>query len=128
MRTLIVDDEIFNCKLLQTILKEYGECTIAMNGSSAITLFEEALKTQPYDLICLDIMMPEMDGYEVLRTIRNMEQKASAKASRIIMVTALEEQEDKAKAFHENCDGYLTKPIERNLLIEMLAKMSLVTH
>ena len=128
MKTLIVDDEIFNCKLLQTILKEYGECTIAMNGDSAIALFEEALKKQaPYNLVCLDIMMPEKDGYEVLRAMRNMEQKASIDVpSRIVMVTALEEQENKAKAFHENCDGYLIKPVERKLLIEILAKMSLV--
>jgi two-component system chemotaxis response regulator CheY len=129
VKTLIVDDEIFNCKLLQSILKDYGECSIAMNGNEAIQLFEDTLKKEPYDLICLDIMMPQIDGYEVLHAIRNMEQNQepqTEKRSRIVMVTALEEQENKTRAFHENCDGYLVKPIERKLLLEMLSKMSLI--
>jgi len=129
MKTLIVDDDIFNCKLLQSILKDYGECAIAMSGISALQLFEETLKKQePYDLVCLDIMMPEKDGYETLREMRALEQKQDPplnKRSRIIMVTALEEQENKTKAFYENCDGYLVKPVERKLLEEMLNKMKL---
>jgi two-component system chemotaxis response regulator CheY len=130
MKTLIVDDEIFNCKLLQTILKDYGECSVAMDGDSAIGLFEEALKKQtPFDLVCLDIMMPEKDGYEILRAMRSLEhsQAPQAKGSCIIMVTALEEQENKTKAFYENCDGYLIKPVERKLLIEMLNKTRLIS-
>ncbi len=130
MKTLVVDDEVFNCKLLQTILKDYGECSVAMDGDSAIKLFEEALKSQtPYDLVCLDIMMPEKDGYEVLRAMRSLEhsQVPSAKESRIIMITALEEQENKTKAFYESCDGYLIKPVERKLLIEVLNKMNLIS-
>jgi len=130
MKTLIVDDDIFNCKLLQSILKDYGECSIAMSGISAIQLFEEALKVEePYDLVCLDIMMPEKDGYETLREIRIFEQNKTpqpSKRSHIIMVTALEEQENKTKAFYENCDGYLVKPVERKLLEEMLNKMKLI--
>jgi len=130
MKTLIVDDDIFNCKLLQSILKDYGECSIAMSGISAIQLFEEALKgNEHFDLICLDIMMPEKDGYETLREMRTLEQKLGtllSKRSRIIMVTALEEQENKTKAFYENCDGYLVKPVERKLLEEMLSKMKLI--
>jgi len=130
MKTLIVDDDIFNCKLLQSILKDYGECSVAMSGISAIQLFEEALKTgEHYDSVCLDIMMPEKDGYETLREMRALEQKQGSqlsKRSRIIMVTALEEQENKTKAFYENCDGYLVKPVERKLLEEMLSKMKLI--
>ncbi|MDR2593613.1 MAG: response regulator [Fibromonadaceae bacterium] len=130
MKTLIVDDDIFNCKLLQSILKDYGECSIAMSGVSAIQLFEEALRNDdPFDLVCLDIMMPEKDGYETLREMHALEQNQSpppSKRSRIIMVTALEEQENKTKAFYENCDGYLVKPVERKLLEEMLSKMKLV--
>ncbi|GBU25170.1 response regulator [Fibrobacteria bacterium R8-3-H12] len=130
MKTLIVDDDIFNCKLLQSILKDHGECSIAMSGISAIQLFEEALRNDElYDLICLDIMMPEKDGYETLREMRALEQNQEpqpSKRSRIIMVTALEEQENKTKAFYENCDGYLVKPVERKLLEEMLRKIKLI--
>jgi two-component system, chemotaxis family, chemotaxis protein CheY len=130
MKTLIVDDDIFNCKLLQSILKDYGECSIAISGISAIQLFEETLKSdEHYDLVCLDIMMPEKDGHETLREMRALEQNQASqlnKRSRIIMVTALEEQENKTKAFYENCDGYLVKPVERKLLEEMLNKMKLI--
>jgi len=130
MKTLIVDDDIFNCKLLQSILKDYGECSIAMSGISAVQLFEEDIKSnEHFDLVCLDIMMPEKDGYETLREMRALEQKQGSqlnKKSRIIMVTALEEQENKTKAFYENCDGYLVKPVERKLLEEMLSKMKLI--
>ncbi|MDR1829463.1 MAG: response regulator [Candidatus Fibromonas sp.] len=131
MKTLIIDDDARNCKLLEAILKDYGECSVALDGNSAIKLFEESLKNKaPFDLVCLDIMMPEKDGYEVLRILRNLEQNlvppTDAK-SRIIMVTALAEQENKAKAFYENCDGYLIKPVERKLLIEMLNKMGLIS-
>jgi len=130
MKTLIVDDDIFNCKLLQSILKDYGECSIAMSGISALQLFEEALEAEDhYDLVCLDIMMPEKDGYETLREMHILEQKRvppPSKRSRIIMITALEEPESKTKAFYENCDGYLVKPVERKLLEEMLSKMKLI--
>jgi two-component system chemotaxis response regulator CheY len=129
MKTLIVDDDFFNCKLLQSMLNTYGECSVAMNGDMAIQLFEESLeKREPFDLVCLDIMMPEKDGYEVLHVMRKLEQthELQDKRSQIIMVTALEEQESKTKAFYENCDGYLTKPVERKLLVEMLNKMNLI--
>jgi len=115
---------------LQSILKDYGECSIAMSGVSAVQLFEETLKNgEPYDLVCLDIMMPEKDGFETLREMHSLEQNQNpppSKRSRIIMITALEEQESKAKAFYENCDGYLVKPVERKLLEEMLSKMKLI--
>jgi two-component system chemotaxis response regulator CheY len=132
MKILVVDDEILNCKLLQSMLKGHGECSIAMSGESAIQMFEDSLKKQEfYDLVCLDIMMPEKDGHEVLRAMRNFEQSYGVpanKRSRIIMVTALGEQEDKTKAFYENCDGYLTKPIEQALLFRMLGKMNLINN
>jgi len=131
VKTLIIDDEILNCKLLQSLLKDYGKCSIAKDGDEGIQLFEDALKKQePFDLVCLDIMLPEKDGYEVLREMRSLEQNYSLqtdKRSRIIMVTALSEQENKTKAFYENCDGYLIKPIERKLLLEMLEKMKLLS-
>jgi two-component system chemotaxis response regulator CheY len=131
MKILIVDDEVLNCKLLQSMLKDYGECSIAMTGDSAIEMFKDSLEKQEhFDLICLDIMMPEKDGHETLRAMRIMEQKQEVppnKRSRIIMVTALGEQEDKTKAFYESCDGYLTKPIEQGLLVEILSKMGLIS-
>jgi len=71
MKTLVVEDDFTSRLLLQTILKAYGECHVAADGTEALAAFLEAERTeQPYQLICLDIMMPDLDGKEVLRSIR----------------------------------------------------------
>jgi two-component system chemotaxis response regulator CheY len=129
MKTLIVDDEILNCKLLQSLLKDYGQSDIALGSGEALQIFQTAIESQePYDLVCLDIMMPEKNGYEVLRAMRKLEQDAQSKKSRIIMVTVLDEEKDKKKALlGEDCDGYLVKPVEQKLLFEMLGKMNLIS-
>ena len=74
MKTLVVEDDLVSRQLLQTILSRYGECNVAVNGKEALSAFSLAWKAlQPYDLICLDVMMPEMDGQETLRQIRKIE-------------------------------------------------------
>jgi two-component system chemotaxis response regulator CheY len=71
MECLIVEDDFAARKLLQTYLSDYGDCFIAVNGHEAVKVFQEALKQrQPFDLICLDIMMPEMNGHDALQEIR----------------------------------------------------------
>jgi two-component system chemotaxis response regulator CheY len=127
MKTLIVDDDVLDCKLLQGLLKGYGECSIATDGDAAIQFFEDSLeKQEPFDLVCLDILMPDIDGYDVLHTMRSLEQNAKAKQSCIVMITALGEQENKTKAFYESCDGYLIKPVEKKLLLEILNSLNLI--
>ncbi len=74
MRILIAEDDFIGRKVLQTYLQQHGTCDIAINGMEAVDLFLRAKKEgKPYDLICLDIMMPIMDGIAVLKTIRNIE-------------------------------------------------------
>jgi len=83
--------------LLQRILSPLGECYIAVNGKEAIESFILAKKNkEPYDLICLDILMPEMDGQTVLQQIREMEERddiSGANRVKIIMTTALDDSE-----------------------------------
>ncbi|MCA1987263.1 MAG: response regulator, partial [Desulfovibrio sp.] len=65
MRVLIVEDDFTSRKLMQTILSPYGDCDVAVNGREAVEAFQNALNSaKPYDLVCMDIMMPEMDGQE----------------------------------------------------------------
>ena len=130
MKTLIVEDEFTNRLLLQKLLAPYGESNIAINGKEAIFAFRSALDSgAPYSLICLDIMMPEMDGREALKLIREIEQERgilSTDGVRIFMTTALGDLKSIANAFQDLCDGYLIKPIKQANLLTLLKEHGLV--
>ncbi|WP_243545963.1 response regulator [Pseudodesulfovibrio tunisiensis] len=93
MRILIVEDEFTSRKLLTALLADYGECDTASDGVECVDRFREALvKGSPYDLVCMDIMMPNKDGHQALKEIRELEQEFECKPSdeaKVIMVTAL---------------------------------------
>ena len=68
MRTLVVEDDFTSRILLQTFLSQFGECHIAVNGREAVTAFRaDRAKGETYDLICMDIMMPEMDSQAAVK-------------------------------------------------------------
>jgi len=131
MKTLIVEDDFTSRLLLQGILQSYGPCHISVNGREAVEAVGLALSAkEPYNLICLDIMMPEMDGQAALKKIRALEDEASIVASegaKIIMTTALDDKKNIMSAFREQCDMYLVKPIDKDKLIEDLKSLSLIT-
>jgi two-component system chemotaxis response regulator CheY len=75
MRALLVEDDFASRLLLQTFLFRFGECHAAANGREAVEVFRASWEMGlPYDLICMDVMMPEMDGCEAVRQIRAQEQ------------------------------------------------------
>ncbi len=130
MKTLIVEDDFSSRLLLQEFLKSYGESHIAVNGKEAVEAVRVSLEWGlPYDLICLDIMMPEMDGQEALRLIRDLEEAQgilSTHGAKIVMTTAIDDSHNVMAAFHNLCDGYLTKPINKTQLVATLRKLSLI--
>lgn len=130
MKTLIVEDDFISRLILQELLKMYGRLHIAVNGKEAVDAVRLAMESgAPYDLICLDIMMPEMDGQEALRQIRAMEEKAGILSSdgvKIVMTTALSDTKNVVAAFGSLCDAYLTKPIQKTKLQEELRKLKLI--
>ena len=130
MKALIVEDDFTSRLLLQQILNPYGECHIAVNGKEAIEAFMVAwAEGSRYDLICLDIMMPDIDGQEVLKRIRSMEETDGASAVngvKIIMTTALRDKKNVFTAFEEQCDGYLVKPIDKAKMIDYLKDFGLL--
>ncbi len=130
MKTLIVEDD-FSCRLiLQKMLTSYGECHIATNGAEAVRACRLALDAkEPYDLVCLDIMMPEVDGFTALKEIRALEEGRGilhGDGSKIVMATALGDQKSVFTAFRGLCDGYLVKPIDLNKLLELLRELKLI--
>lgn len=129
MKILIAEDDFLSRKLLKSYLAPFGEVDIATNGTEAIAAATMAInENQPYDLICLDIMMPEVDGIIALRKIRQMESAhgfSPETQSKIIMTTALSEKERVVEAARAKCDAYLIKPITRSRLVEALTNLGI---
>lgn len=130
MRTLIVEDDFVSRMLLQEFLYIYGPASSAVNGMEAVEAVKASLGcSMPYDLICLDIMMPGMDGLVALRKIREAEEAngiAYPNGAKIVMVTALNDMKNIKDAFYGLCDGYLVKPIDKADLQKELVKLGLV--
>ena len=130
MKTLIVEDDFTSRLLLQDLLKSYGPSHIAVNGKEAVEAVRVALEgNDPYDLICLDIMMPEMDGQEALRQIREQEEARGilpSKGAKIVMTTALADLKSVNAAYHSFCDAYLTKPVQKAKLLKELHGLKLI--
>ncbi|MCW7753241.1 response regulator [Desulfobotulus sp. H1] len=129
MRILIVEDDPVSRMVMQKNLSRFGPCDFAENGRQALEAFEEALcQNRPYDLITLDIMMPELDGQSVLAEIRKIENSngiLGLSGVKIIMTTALNDKENIMKAFRSQCEGYLTKPIQREKLFQLIDEFGL---
>lgn len=99
MKTLIVEDVTITRKLLEKLLSDYTECDAVKNGDEALQAFKSALsKNSPYDLICLDIMMPGMSGLDVLKKIRKID--SGSKKVKIIMTTSVTDRENVIKQFN----------------------------
>ena len=131
MKTLIVEDDFLARALLSTLLSEYGICHIAINGREALEAIECAFEeNDPYGLVCLDIMMPVMDGQEALLELRKMEVERGIKgldATKVIMITAIDDSQNIVKAFRQGqCEAYLTKPLDRNKLIGHVRDLGLI--
>ena len=128
MKTLIVEDDFTGRILLQAMLEPHGKVHMAMNGKEAVEAFRTAMDAgQPYDLICLDIMMPDVDGFQTLREIRCIEESQGILSSNgvKIMTTALDGVKDVSQAFGGLCDAYLVKPIDKRKLLACLRNFGL---
>ena len=116
--------------MLQTFLSRYGECHIAVNGKEAVEAFRSGLeRKRTYDLVCMDVMMPEMDGPEAVRQIRAMEETrgiVSHNGAKIVMTTAVDDIKSVAQCFQDLCDAYLVKPIDLAKLLGLMKSYQLV--
>ncbi len=130
MKTLIVEDDFASRVYMLRLLEKYGECDITVDGQEAVDAVALSLEDgDPYELICLDIMMPEMDGYTALKEIRKLEKEAGLpekKQSKVIMTTALTDGRNVQKAFELGCIAYAGKPINPQKFENQLRKLSLI--
>ena len=127
MKILIAEDDRMSRSFLKEFLADYGAVDAATNGMEAIDLFLDAIKEkEPYDLLCLDIMMPKVDGLKVLKVIRELEeQQKLEKHLKIIMMSALSEVDYVQEAFRLGCDAYAAKPIDTGKVVEAMKNLGL---
>lgn len=131
MRALIAEDEFLGRKVLAAFLKTLFEVDLAVNGKEAVLAFRLAHEEKrPYDLILMDIMMPEMDGIQALTAIRALEQELPGHPhAKVLMTTALDDPKAVMRSFHEGeASGYITKPLHKDKLFEELKKLGFMAN
>lgn len=131
MRVLIVEDDFTSRKLLQMILSPHGECDIAVNGEECIEAFTLALNEgRPYDLVCLDIMMPQKDGHQALKEIRALERARGVQGEdevKVIMTTALDDPKNVVEAYYKGgATSYIPKPLDKHMFLHLLRNLGLI--
>ena len=126
MRILIAEDDRISRSFLQKFMQSYGEVDIAVDGMEAVDLYMDSIKqNNRYDLLCLDIMMPKVDGLKVLKVIRQhgISQENHLK---IIMMTALADVGYVDEAFRQGCDAYASKPVDTDKVEEVMRNLGLI--
>lgn len=130
MKILLAEDDYVTRKFMTNFLSKYGECDVTVDGMEAVDAFMMAIEDdEPYDLVCLDIMMPVMDGYQALMGIRNLEkdhQVPADKMVKVIMTTALNDEKNVKMAFDLGCSVYSGKPIDQDRFEQALKKLGLI--
>lgn len=128
-RVLIVEDEFVSRSLLLALLSSYGACDIAVDGREAVDAVTQALDEHyPYRLVCLDIMMPDMDGHQALEAIRKVEAVSGVlpdQRAKVVMTTALSDYANFHRAYQGSCDSYIVKPISMPVLTRQLRRIGL---
>jgi diguanylate cyclase (GGDEF)-like protein len=109
-RVLIVDDVSENIRILAQVLKPVCKVSFAVSGKEALDL---AMGGEPIDLVLLDIMMPEMDGYEVCRQLKADERTCNIP---VIFITAMDEEEDETQGLESGAVDYITKPFSEAIV------------
>ena len=129
MKILIAEDDLVSRKYLSKVLSNYGDCDLVIDGLEAIDAYMMSMREkEPYDLLCLDNMMPKIDGVKVLKTIRDLEIQEGVTAEKrvkIIMTTALGETKVIQTSFDYGCDAYASKPIDVAKMIDVMKKIGL---
>jgi two-component system chemotaxis response regulator CheY len=131
LRCLVVDDDELGRELLILNLEGIAQCDVAVNGREALERYSASLAAEnPYDIIFLDIVMPEMDGHEAAKTIRRMELEQGVtpdKGVNIIVMSSLNTPQDIIKSYvSAQSVAHLVKPLNADKLKKTLRKLGLI--
>ena len=123
---LIAEDDSKAQETLLKTLRKVGHCVSVGNGSDALLAYQKAIKKKlPFDFILLDVTMPVLGGFDVLKAIRSEEEKnnvTAAKPARIIMITAY--KDSLMEIYNMGWDEYITKPIDPKMLLSKMKQLT----
>ena len=131
LRCLLVDDDPISLEIMANYLGPYGVCDRATNGKEALEQIRHSIRGgNCYDLICLDIEMPELDGVRTLQEIRSLtgndDYDWSGNSAKVIMISAINDIGAITRCYQDKCWGYLFKPLQKRELLEKLEKLGLL--
>ena len=130
LKILIADDDFSSRKIMKAFLEDHGKVDMTVDGEETLFAYKTALKEgKPYDLICLDIMMPKVDGHKVLKEIRKTEEEKGIfgkKAVKVVMTTALDDPQNVMESFKSDATGYITKPFDEEDFIKTLTDLKIL--
>ena len=126
MKVLIVEDDLVSSKFLSATLSPLGDTQVTVNGREGYEAFCEALEEgEPFDIVFLDVMMPEADGHEALNAIRAFEAEQGipdGSEVKVVMTTALDDAQNIYVAHSSGCTDYLVKPLSKERVYKALRK------
>jgi CheY-like chemotaxis protein len=130
LSVLVAEDNEINALLMRSLLTRLGHHTvIATNGEAALESWLAAKSAgTPYDLVLMDIQMPQLDGVEATRQIRVREGGEPGRRTPVLALTANTLVEDRYACFEAGMDGFLIKPLDREKLAEALAGLAAARH
>ncbi len=123
-KVLIVDDEVSCRSIIQRILSKDFECILAEDGQTAAKIFsQEVHKGKAFDLVILDLMLPDMYGLELMKLIKAAEETGMIDNSKVLVLSGVDGSQQVVDAYENGVDGYLTKPINAGELKTELGKL-----
>ena len=128
MRTLIIDDEQPLRSALYKVFSSLGVCDQAEDGAQGLMLIKMALEKEPYDLIVLDIVLPELSGQRIIKKLRELEAKAGIdplKEAKVVVVSGRQDEPTLLQAFRNGATGWVNKPINPAKLLNNLKNLKI---
>jgi two-component system chemotaxis response regulator CheY len=127
MRSLAIDDEFVALSKMTLLLEPFGACDAATSAQQALDLFCQAIREgDPYQLVTIDINMPDMNGLTLLGRLQREEQARGCPRAKKLIVTAASTPRNVQAAVSGECDGFLVKPVRREVLLTKLTALGLL--